>query len=936
MEQNTEKKTLAFGKGMTNSPGDLLSEDTELVESLGFVYKDGEMKAIQKPKLLFANDEDDDFIKGKLLYVHKGADFENHIYYDEDFDNGDGSPKGALYAYIITEDGTYTIRDVILYGCVVYEVCGIGNTLVCTTDKGLRYILFKSGGYKRLEGGLPKYSNMLVNIDMFDLISKNDLKNGDRCVFGSGLTGHYNILQKDSDGNITGLKETDNNNSHDPYAYTILFYKTKEYNWSDFQTAVQGHVAAMIREAKVANKFIFPFFIRIALKLFDGSYARISNPILCFPVVRKNGRMVPTIWDNGYLRPTDIVFDFKTTEEDKDKAFRFWLLGGELTIKMRLDNFSGWEDIVKEIVVFASDDVMPFYLDKDWTLAQPFETDIPDSTIVDPLGGFYIQNKNMYWRGSKRAYNLSTGYRPTTSIIPQYKSDDAIKKELLTKTQFYKLFSVKISDIDTQSTFTMQASNYMEDSVLENLTVQEQLQVDDYYGWNEISANKLYPYNRRLNIFEVKRMSFKGFNIHIGDTGTPTTTRHQLEFYTHISSEQKSYWVKSDRTPNQVNDYVSSWFYYPDPNADKVVIVDWSKLYEDGTPHMIYLDLIVHPYLNGAYAMDYLPLATNTKYMQYKDPVPTVDENTYEIIDSQIFTSVVNNPFVFEASGDNTVGTGSILGIVANTEAISQGQFGQYPLFVFTTEGIYAMSVNSEGLYSNIYPVSREVCNNAASITPTDKLVYFTSDKGLMAISGGSVVCVSEQMGGRTPRNFSSFGQQKFLDFLKTCQIAYDYRDSMLRLYNRDSEYAYIYNTKDGTFAINKNAGTFLTAVNNYPDYLIQTSEERVYSLCQKSDMNEDTESYDGRIVTRPLKLGGSLILKSLRQVKNLVDSDNGQLSMKIYGSNDCKHWQQLRSLGGKPWKYYTFEYVLKGFSAADSFAGTIVDIQARRNDKMR
>ena len=119
--------------------------------------------------------------------------------------------------------------------------------------------------------------------------------------------------------------------------------------------------------------------------------------------------------------------------------------------------------------------------------------------------------------------------------------------------------------------------------------------------------------------------------------------------------------------------------------------------------------------LNGAYSFTNLPSADGDATFENK----TEDEmlelvknlNKPEYLDSQIFTSVVNNPFVFEASGDNTVGTGKILGIVANTEAVSQGQFGQYPLLVFTDEGIYAMSVNAEGLYSSIHPISREVCN---------------------------------------------------------------------------------------------------------------------------------------------------------------------------------------------------------------------------------
>ena len=50
MEKNLDRKTLSFSKGMTNIPSDLLSDDSELLESIGFIYRDGEMKPIQNPQ----------------------------------------------------------------------------------------------------------------------------------------------------------------------------------------------------------------------------------------------------------------------------------------------------------------------------------------------------------------------------------------------------------------------------------------------------------------------------------------------------------------------------------------------------------------------------------------------------------------------------------------------------------------------------------------------------------------------------------------------------------------------------------------------------------------------------------------------------------------------------------------------------------------------
>ena len=89
-------------------------------------------------------------------------------------------------------------------------------------------------------------------------------------------------------------------------------------------------------------------------------------------------------------------------------------------------------------------------------------------------------------------------------------------------------------------------------------------------------------------------------------------------------------------------------------------------------------------------------------------------------------------------------------------------------------------------------------------------------------------------------------------------------------------------------------------------------------------------------MTTRPLKLGGSTILKSLRGLKHLFDSDAGTVSVTVYGSNNGKDWVKLKSLFGKPWKYFKLEYSFKNFKASDSFAGSIIETQSRREDKIR
>lgn len=895
MERITERKTLSFNKGMTNVPSDLLSDDSELLESDGFIFKDGEMKPIQKPVKIKVLDGEKDSGLGAdstIMYVHKMADYkciitklehtESIICYkmngDQiDIDNGQSFSIGAPL-----------------------DIKSVGNTLVCATEKGIHYLLFKGGKYTDLGTELPK------PVVTFSLSPKTPIV-ADTLIKYEGFVNHKTLkVSYDGNGNVCKIHKllyinnrgdfgeqavTINNNApvkeenYEAYAVTI----DSDNNENLFQDAVTGHVSSIINEAKEKNLFCFPFFVRYALRLFDGTYARISNPVICYPSVTGNH-----------------------LSHISSKTAYFTLYGASLKASISIPQKEKWGDIVKEIVFFATKGVIPFKLEKGWKFG--YLDEVYGMTWLDEISNNHY-DEHIYSR------NSSSTDEPCMRIIPSLKTKDKIKEELKNNTVFYKIAQLSVMSEIIDGTNKVLP---IDDGVLSNLETQEQLKKDDYYGWAYYVFKKMYPYNGRLNATGAYRIPFEGFSSFCALNGTNDVDSY--EYYVHIESATMSRWVKSERGKAPLCT-LNGWFFYPDTNATEVLIYDTKNF------RRISSKLQPHPLLNGSYKID---LPNDTVSWENFDYYPDIEESKKEDLNSQIFTSVVNNPFVFEASGDNTVGTGKILGIIANTEAVSQGQFGQYPLMVFTDEGIYGMSVNSEGLYSASYPISREVSNESSPLVPTDRLVFFTSKKGLMAASGGSVACMSEQLKGRTSNGADITSEGRFLDFIKDCMIAYDYRDSLLRIYNKSKSYQYIYNMVDKTFSVVSNDVFVKAVVNDYPDNLIQDTEGNVYTLTGKPDVFDDDRLYSGEIITRPLKLGGSTILKSIRDIKHLCDTINGTLQLEIFGSNDCREWTQLTSTGGKPYKYYTFKYIFNNFLAGDSFAGSVVEIQRRREDKMR
>lgn len=934
MERNTETKTLSFSKGMTNIPSDAICEDGELLESDGFIYKDGSMVPIQKPVDITGGVP----LEGKLVYVHKLADYRNLITYIED--------KERLVCYVNFKNGETEKREenkqTIDLDAKLLDVKSVGNTLVCATDKGLHYILCKGHSYSDLGTELPK-----PKVEFYtDGTTKNWQNEQDElkkdsfmCNLSSFVStekgyAHYYPLDTDdvdksyslcSTGYLEGDAEhliTENYNVH----------KINQDKETDFKNAVIGHVSQMINWVKDKNKFAFPFFVRFALKMFDGSYARISNPIICYPSINKNVKFVQMgKKDKGYYTEVD--------SERGGSGMYMYLIGySGLFFKATIDNKDNWSDIIKELVVFATDDVMPFELNEDWKFKDPMDI---DNTIYFNGGGSYHENivdfRHYLSHKDQHDYPLASEW-----LMPVYKTNEKIIKELLEKTQFYKLFSLDLDSkyIDGEWHDSSERSegvsdiNIMDNGVVSTLTEQEQLKVDDYYGWTKLVPSKLFTYNNRLNTVGTARYPFEGFNFF---ADCKEGVKIEYEYYTHIVNQQIDTWVKSDTSDNVDPMIFTGWLFYPDPYAKEMIIM------VKGEKKGWHVNLHTHKMLNGAYSFANLPVPGNGIKISDMD-IPTVSGD-FEDLNSQIFTSVVNNPFVFEASGDNTVGTGKILGIVANTEAVSQGQFGQYPLLVFTSEGIYGMSVNSEGLYSATYPISREVCLENSPLVPTDRLIFFASKKGLMAAIGGSVACVSEQLRGRQadpmqyyrleegPISLNRVADLSIAKFLVDSFVAYDYRDSLLRIFAKDKSYQYIYNMVDHTFAVDNSGIMAQSVVNDYPDNLIQDTAGNVYSLTDKPDINEDENLYSGIIITRPMKLGSSMILKSLREIRNIRKTTQGKLTLKVLANNNAgQNWCQLTSLLGKPWAFFTFEYTLTDFKASDSFQGSVVVVQNRRS----
>lgn len=669
----------------------------------------------------------------------------------------------------------------------------------------------------------------------------------------------------------------------------------------------QGIMASLneaVADACEDKRFVFPLFVRYGLRMYDGSVTMHSAPALLI------SSLAPPTLDMGW----GVSQDRQSVEGPaKIKAS---VTGYRLHCKpldtAQVNALNDWEDIVSSVDIFISPQ-------------------------------FYTYNQ-----GAKdREIVIEALQQPPRNTM--------LASQVCDNGSFYLLKQVRLS---STSQPLQQAGGYITpdyEPTNDNIVVRE-LMSDDYGTHDELLADKSYSFNGRINLAGVGKKLFNGFNPacmwrKVGDTSSNTTAATVV-----IDTDGREITVRS---PQGVVYYTSRadhkvwWFYYPHAGAKKAYLTI------DG--QNIELTLTAHPTLNGAYycALDEDAEEQNVQYI----PSPSTDDERIVEQPNKVYTSEVNNPFYFPATGINTVGTGDVLGICSAVRALSQGQFGQFPLYAFTTEGVWALQTTSEGGYAAVQPVTRDVCIDADSITQMDDAVLFVTARGIMIISGSQSHCVSEVIDGRNAFSLAEMTDKAgaletiigspavtlemdtFEHYRDGMRMMYDYRHQRIIVYNdtvtdgaKKYPYAYVYSLDAQVWSIVVNDLAY--HINSYPDALAVNTDGRVVN------MSEDTAPM-GRIsfvlVTRPLDLGAPDIHKTVAVVLQRGVFDKSHVQQVLFGGNDLEHWHvvgssangDLRGYHGTPYKWFRL-MVMGALEQGESLTGATVQYETRLMNRPR
>jgi len=667
--------------------------------------------------------------------------------------------------------------------------------------------------------------------------------------------------------------DTENSNNPDnPNCYKEF----KTYYWEVFgrdhyiiPTAfIEATKAVLYRARDKAHEengsyFFDAFFIRYAFRLYDGSLTKHSPPILVMPPEDITKMMFTKYrFYEGHLNGKDNLGDHYAYI----KAFlvKMWY---------NLKGMENWNEIIQSVDFFVS----------------------PYMSISTPEN----IRTNINTEETKEKFQEAWIIEKLTSAHLAAVKDNST---------FYYAGKIELGDEVYKDYAVTFPEESLDPKFMDNLVHREAM-TDDNFSHHLYGASLSYVYNNRLHIANTKTTFFKGFNMgffqwyNACNAVEPPqglidgmVAEVEIQTGTHTGKVYSAY----DNDPKCRQFFASSFISYPDTRAKKITIYEvkesiWTQVRS--------LSLTPHPFLNLAYYVDkdLKPIIGDYNL----PPLSEIPESNLIISLSEpnkIKVSELNNPIVFPNLNTYQVSNGKVLALASNIMNVSDWNYGQYPLYVFTSEGIWTLNVGEgEVVYSNLSSPTYYEAPSTDKIASTPYGVLFTTKRGLCIINGQQVDFISPQLEQEPkqlvlelPANSSRLIQNinpiPFSVFIKNLdKILYNPNENEVILSAFNSGFNYVLNMSSMLFY--QSTESFdLDVKNIYPDF--QVSKGNLLKDYSKAEIiingnKKEPVAADVSFIFRPLLFGSPDHKKLERMILRSTLYNKDKLVFMAQSSDD-------------------------------------------------
>ncbi len=295
------------------------------------------------------------------------------------------------------------------------------------------------------------------------------------------------------------------------------------------------------------------------------------------------------------------------------------------------------------------------------------------------------------------------------------------------------------------------------------------------------------------------------------------------------------------------------------------------------------------------------------------NPQTIPDVNNTIIDNNNVQVSDPSNPFIFDVKNYQPVSDGEILAFGTNTDPISDSQYGQFPVYVFTSLGIWALLIGTGETYiTNVTPLNGDVILNKDAKVDISLGTVYACAEGLKLLSGREPIEISETVEGIPDQYFSDNTQLqyflnlpqtvnvqsmvdkvRFLTYLQGSIIGYLKQSDNQEIFiaNSNYEYTYVFDIKNKAWY--KLGAKISMFISNYPNlYAARTTTDKTGIVSMGSEIESNVPCY---FHTRPMHISGAYEAIKLGRIflRGFFNMASGKYaSFYIFSSDDAKTWE--------------------------------------------
>ena len=914
-------------RGISRRPSDRMNADGGCAESLNVHLEEGELAPTLAPQVMTGlcdlGDEPD-----KYIFIHKWGSYAHTIGIDGQVVRW---YKGGAPPAILTLGTGETLSD----------IKSVGNTLIVASSAKMYYALCTGTTYKYLGNQIPiphvsfRIGNMTKMRANANVVWEADNPSS------TPPYDDYGGAYYDTNWELTppSIPHSSTGETHDyGSSATRYVFQTSEDNgfWNILLNKIWEYVDEQVYEKMQSGKAVFPMFVRYAVRLYDGTVYAQSIPVLLGGDISKfiDIKSVFTEW-------------YSNNSADTPKLLKAWNLvdiAEAYSVCLKRESastmYDDWKDLVSGVDIFVSPQMFPV-LRNAAKFRTRFNSEYVDPDSADAQGNHMMNRYFSVYNFSLDPYHtedhqeeLVTKYQ-TTFLAKSYTVDE------------FKALSgdVTLSDLNLSSDWLMTQESLKETPGSMHLT----------------KAKDLYTYNKRLMLGRASQELSHGYAF-LPSSKWGSGTGGNYRFVYHIRGSNGECIVRSrDVSGNETigartnaNLVVGSstnrveslcaWISYPD---SRCYLVDIFKTVS-GTTTKVSLAMKPSAELDIAYA--FIGFGTAPSFASTSD-TPATEKATYNY-ENSLLISKFENPFVFDTT-DIVSFDGKVINIAAITHPLSQGQVGQFALYVFTDEGIVSPAIKDDGGFGAISVVSRDVLLSKTALVAIEQGIFFVTKKGVMLLQGMTITDISKNMIGRQyvldtalndkiPSACSGFvaDSTPFMSFMASCHIAFDYTGKRLIFFNSTKAYQYVYMFETETWHKMVTASGAIVVLNSYPQCEVSIGDAlyKFDTVIDDAAYISDTDNTKIRscvIITRSFDLEEPDVRKTIKSIRIRGRYNRNDVQYLLLGSFDGMHWKLLPSLRGGSYKMFRL-FIRASLAPTERISWVDVDYESRYATKLR